>query len=67
MESGLRMMQQERAGNSSNSGQQKPRKEMMEASACSSSCALDSVLQGKDKYMHIHNSMQDRRFVQLFS
>lgn len=62
MKSGLRM-QQERAGNSSNSGQQEPRKEIMEVSSCSNTCALDSVLQGKDKYMHINYSIQDGRFV----
>lgn len=58
MESGLKM-QLGREGNSSNSGQQEPRKEILEASACSNTCALDSVLQGKYKYLHVNYSVQD--------
>lgn len=61
MESGLRR-QQERAGSSS--GQQEPGKEFMEASAFSGTCALDSVLQGEHKCMHVSYGVQEGRFVQ---
>lgn len=38
----------------------------MEASVCSNTCALDSVLQDEDKYMHVNYSMQEGIFMQLF-
>lgn len=65
MESGLRM-QQERAGNNNSSGQQEPGKEIMEASASSSTCALDSVLQGEDEYMHVSYGVKGEDLCRLF-